>query len=381
MLAILVIGVFEALFLFLLLMSKNRKSKSDLFLGIILALYAFSIGLTYIEMYNFENGFPYPEMMNLSWLLLFLHGPALWLYIKSLSKANFSFQPVYLLHGLPFIIFTTIHYFSFIQLPEAEKIEITSSGIFKEQVFYKISVMCIGVSTLTYNFWALGLLRKHRQNLKQYFSKIEDFDLSWLKVLIVATLCIYLVNVGLFNLDLVFHFASYQTLMLLAYCFAAVYILVIGFYGLRQKNVFTDLSGGGIEFSVETIKPDIKPMNGNIQNAENELVNKLLSETETKQFFLDPELTITQLGRLLNIKTDQLSGILNNELGQNFFDFINKYRIEEFKIQCLDYKNNHLSIMGIAYNCGFNSKASFYRAFKKYTGMSPGEFIEAAKRK
>jgi len=65
----------------------------------------------------------------------------------------------------------------------------------------------------------------------------------------------------------------------------------------------------------------------------------------------------------------------------NFFDFINRYRIEEFKIQSILKANNHLSIMGIAYNCGFNSKASFYRAFKKFEGISPTDYIERSHKK
>jgi AraC-like DNA-binding protein len=62
-------------------------------------------------------------------------------------------------------------------------------------------------------------------------------------------------------------------------------------------------------------------------------------------------------------------------LNQNFFDYINKYRIEEFKIKCLGKENKHLSVMGIAYDSGFNSKAAFYRAFNKFEGISPTAYI------
>jgi uncharacterized membrane protein YphA (DoxX/SURF4 family) len=81
----LLFGVFEAFFLILLLTGKKRKSASDLYLGIILFLYALTLGGPWVEIYNYHNGFPYPAFLNISWLFLLLHGPALWCYIKSLT--------------------------------------------------------------------------------------------------------------------------------------------------------------------------------------------------------------------------------------------------------------------------------------------------------
>jgi len=71
---ILIVGTFEAIFLLLLLLGKRNKSLPDLLLGIIFLLYAISIGGVYFELYNIRNNFPYPAIMNLSWIFLFLHG-------------------------------------------------------------------------------------------------------------------------------------------------------------------------------------------------------------------------------------------------------------------------------------------------------------------
>ena len=176
---ILIIGTFEAIFLILLLIGKKNKTRSDLFLGIILSLYASSIFTTYIEIYNIQNNFPYPQIINLNWLIMFLHGPALWFYIKSLSFPVFRFKLIYLLHFIPFLVFSIAHYFNFIHLPVSEKIHIAGNELFKDQIFYKISVLSIGISTITYNLWALKLIQKHRHNLLLNFSKIEDLDLNW----------------------------------------------------------------------------------------------------------------------------------------------------------------------------------------------------------
>jgi len=229
------------------------------------------------------------------------------------------------------------------------------------------------VSTITYNIWALNLIRRWRDKLMQQYSKIEDIDLRWLRALIIASLISYSVNVALFNLDLIFHFATYKFLMFLSYSFASVYILFLGYFGLRQGNIFidslretgatTDRSGNGKITSPAISTDDV-------------FIKTLVRNMEEKQPYLDPEITISRLSDLLNVKTEFLSEVLNSKLNQNFFDFINRYRVGEFKNQCISKTNGHLSIMGIAYNCGFNSKASFYRAFRKFEGISPSEYIE-----
>ena len=369
---ILAIGTFEAVFLTVLLLAKKNKSRSDFFLGLIFFFYALSIGSTFIEVYNFNHHFPFPALMNLSWLILFLHGPALWLYIKSLSKPAFRFKAVHLIHFMPFLVFLVIQYVSFIQLPEDEKILLVEQNLFKEHVFYKISVLAIGVSTISYLLWALLLIRHFRTKLKQQYSQIERLDLSWLKTLIIAALICYGINILLFNLDLIFHFASYQFLMAITYSFASVYILVLGFYGLKQPDVFLN-NTLALEKTVDKLVESEKPQ---VKANETEFVADLVATMNSKKPYLDPELTLESLGKIMKVRPEFLSGMLNTQLKQNFFDFVNRYRVEEFKKECVSIENKHLSVMGIAHNCGFNSKAAFYRAFKKFEGITPTAYIE-----
>lgn len=371
---ILIIGVFEAVFLILLLISKKNKGKPDFYLGTVLGLYALSIFLSYTDLYNIKHGFPFPGIINLSWLVVFLQGPALWFYIKSLSDRNFTFRPVHLLHFLPFIVFATVHYYDFIRLPLEERIYIAVNEVFKEKVFYKIAVLSIGISTITYNLWALNLIKRYRKRLEYYFSKTDSIDLSWLRTLIIATLIIYLVNVTLFNLDLIFRFTSYKVLLMLSYGFASVYMLIIGFFGLKQKNVFLSLPDVALDSRTNRSK---KPVSGGENGS---FVADFLTFMDAQKPYLDPELSLSKLSGLLRVKPEYLSEILNSNLNQSFFDFINRYRIEEFKKRCIDESSRNLSIMGIAYDCGFNSKAAFYRAFKKFENISPTAYIQGVTR-
>jgi len=341
-------------------------------------LYAISIGSVYLELQNLKNNPAYSAITNISWLFLFLHGPALWFYIKSLSDPDFRFKPRYLLHFIPFIFFSVFQYFNFISLTVPEKILFLENDLFKEMISYKITVLAIGVSTISYNIWALNLIRRRRDKLMQQYSKIEDIDLGWLNTLTIAALVSYSVNVALFTLDLIFHFATYKYLMFLTNIFATVYVLFLGYFGIRQGNIFINSVG-------VTRKSDVKPASNEIPSpaitTDDAFIRTLIRNLEEKQPYLDPEITISRLSELLDVKIEFLSEVLNSRLKQNFFDFINKYRIEEFKIQSILKANNHLSIMGIAYNCGFNSKASFYRAFRKFEGMSPTDYIERSHKK
>lgn len=375
---ILLIGAAESIFLFLLIAGKKQKQLPDFALGSMFLLYAFSIGLTWLELYNAKNNFPYPEVINLSWLILFLQGPALWLYVKSFTFQRFQLKPIYLLHLIPFLFFLVYHYFDFIRLPVAEKLALAETGMFKEKLSYTISVLAIGIFTTGYNIWALILIRKYHKKLKQNFSSIEHIDLNWLRILVWASIMVYLLNSILFVIDLFVQFATYQYLMLLTYSFASVYIFFLGYFGLQQGDVFTT---NRFYTEKEDDGAETTGTSSERIHDENEFVNRLLIFMENQQPYLDPEISVLKLSDMLSVKPEYLSEVLNKRLNQNFFDFINKYRIEEFKVQALSASSRHLSIIGIAHNCGFNSKAAFYRAFNKFERTTPSAYVSGSHKK
>lgn len=402
---LLIIGTFEALFLILLIISKRERRISDFFLGFIFFSFALSIGFTWLEIFNADNGYPFPWALNISWIFIFLHGPALWFYIKSLSITGFRFRPVYLLHFVPFVSFFVAQYITFFSLEPSHRIHLVMNNAFQDWTLYKISVIGIGISTFTYYIWGLKQIRDRRKRLKRHFSRIDNKDLEWLRILIIVSLVVYAGNVGLFNLDLIFDIAPYQVLMLAAYSFASVYILVLGYFGLRQGNVFLSNMGGSVHAmnAQEQVEvPEADPGKGSETDAQTDrepgrnstriadraadrerqsFILRLTKFMEEQKPYLEPEITLSKLARMLKVSPEYLSEILNRHLNHSFFDFINQYRIEEFKLECLSAENAHLSIMGIAYNSGFNSKAAFYRAFRRYEKISPSEYMERLRKK
>ena len=101
----------------------------------------------------------------------------------------------------------------------------------------------------------------------------------------------------------------------------------------------------------------------------------LTSAMQTDKLYLDPELTVEKVGRHLQLPPKTVSFVLNQHLQKSFNTFVNAYRIEAVKQQLTNPANEHLTLTGIAFECGFNSQATFQRAFRKMTGVSPKEFI------
>jgi AraC-like DNA-binding protein len=87
-------------------------------------------------------------------------------------------------------------------------------------------------------------------------------------------------------------------------------------------------------------------------------------------------LTLSELATKLNTNTSVLSAVINTGFGKNFNDFVNEYRVETFKRKAAAPDSKHLTLLAIAFDCGFNSKATFNRAFKKVTDLSPKAFLE-----
>lgn len=111
--------------------------------------------------------------------------------------------------------------------------------------------------------------------------------------------------------------------------------------------------------------------------AESKIVLKNLSkEMQEGKWFQDTSLSLRKLADKLNISSNKLSWLLNEKMGKNFNDYINSLRLESFKAKALDPRNSHLTLLGLAYDSGFNSKSVFNTFFKKMEGMSPRAWVK-----
>lgn len=366
------LGVFEAVFLFALISTKKEKSLADSILGGIFFLFGFNIFLSFLEFYNRQNGYPIPFFINTTPPFILLHGPMLWFYVKAQTEQNFRFKPIHLLHLLPFTLMELDFILNIYSLPQALKIQMDASEGFKHMLSYGFFMLMILILPSTYYIWTLSILHKYIRLIKNNFSKIENIDLKWLRVLIISSLVMTsIINIPFF-IDFFIPLAPFVWMQAASFIFVSLYVLFLGFFGHKQESLFTKVPLQQVESQPETKK--------HINKADETFIYKLLENMKELKLYLNPDLNLSALSIAMNVSEEYLSSVLNNHLHRNFFDFVNKYRVEEFKTQCLDPQNDSFTLIGIAYGCGFNSKATFNRVFKNSTNLTPGEYKQSVSR-
>jgi AraC-like DNA-binding protein len=213
-----------------------------------------------------------------------------------------------------------------------------------------------------YAFKSMGVLRKFTAEIKNIFSSIEKINLSWLRFVLFGYGLLWLVIIvsslwGIVLGSRIPYAGDFITLT------TFVVSITIIYFGLTQPGLF----------SREEEKPKYLKSTLTEKDARG-YTQKLLDYMETEKPYLTPSLTINHLSGELGIHPKHISQIINENFNQNFFDFINSYRVEEAKRHLLKGDRSNMNILQILFEVGFNSKAAFNRAFKKYVGMTPREF-------
>jgi AraC-like DNA-binding protein len=150
---------------------------------------------------------------------------------------------------------------------------------------------------------------------------------------------------------------SYTVLLALNY--------ILGFYGLRQEKIFeAEPEEAQDKYKRSRLQPDFKER----------VVQKLLALFENEKPYLRSELTINDIAAKIKAPRHVVTEVLNTTLGKNFYQFVNEYRVEAVKRMLSDPKYQNLSIEAIGFECGFNSKSTFFSVFKQMTGTTPAKW-------
>jgi AraC-like DNA-binding protein len=170
-----------------------------------------------------------------------------------------------------------------------------------------------------------------------------------------------------------FNFISFEDGDNLMYITLTVIIYFLGYYGIKQKPVLSidnPISQNGTNPTQKS-----KYATSSLKDVEKEKLSQRLTKSmENEKLFLNENLTLKELADKLETSPNNLSQIINEKFNKNFYEFINEYRINEVKSLLTDPKYSNYSLLGIAFECGFNSKSTFNSVFKQFTGKTPSEF-------
>ncbi len=154
-------------------------------------------------------------------------------------------------------------------------------------------------------------------------------------------------------------------------------LIAFGFYGFRQTAIFSNIDNQEIPSWNQDSGSSEKvsySKSGLTEEKIDSLARRLAKHMEIEKPFLNENLNLALLAIQSEISQPHLSQIINQRFKMNFYDFVNRYRVEEAKEKLSSSDFDHLSVLGIAFDFGFKSKSSFNRYFKKYTGVPPSVF-------
>lgn len=381
-------GIVITIFLAVLLTDKQGKSVADRILIIWLCAIAFHLILFYL--FITDKIYNYPALLGIHLPYPLIHGPLLFLYTAELTNQQPKKRIVWLLHFFPVIILY-LFLIPFFSLPSAEKINVYRNYGAGYETLINVCFYAIIISGIAYVTASLFLLRSYRRSIKDEFSNIEKINLAWLRYMIYGTAVIWIcVIIGIEPL-------IFGTVVL--------FVFFLGYFGIRQVGIFISAHAptgqlqalsaeespkeSATQFFQEQLPDDaadqpeldsvpqkIKYEKSGLGEEQAERIYKQLLGCMTNQkLFSDSELTLAALAKTLDVHPNHLSQVINSFEGKNFYDYINLYRVEEFKKLAPLPDNRNYTLLSLAYECGFNSKTSFNRNFKKATGVSPTEYL------
>lgn len=284
-----------------------------------------------------------------------LYGPVLYLYIRRLVK-KISFKPGDILHIIPSAYFIVNHS-AFYFLSTKEKWQILKFGNIEDHVLLK-NTYDIHVIIASMVFYFLLILTTLRTEISSTNSRrwLNWVAYSFLGYVVSFTSYFVLVHFGIIDIKFDYFIG-----------FAMIFFIAsVTYFGFMQPNIFDGMP-------IEKIIPFSKYQKTGLDIKHSKILKeKLLRVMELQKPYLNSELRLADLACELDIPKHHTSQIINENFDMNFFDFINKYRVEEWKQ--IIRQDGSQNITEALYASGFNNRVSFYKAFKKSTGLTPKEY-------
>lgn len=351
-------GIVLSVFVVLLLNGRDvRKGRANVYLSILMLALAFSIAhilfagavVSHISARVYSVGDP----------TFFLIAPLLWFYTCALGGEKIPVGQR-LLHFLPFL---------FIVALSLTLRSIESRGLISWLDKYHNAIVVVFwilliVQFSSYLFMIRNKWRVYSLRVENEVSNKENVSFTWVRFYMIVFL-----TVNVIFLCILFVAIHYDDRSLLVRSTAVVFslsVFAIGYKGILQREVFH-------VNNVPVLSSVPSPVHARTNEQEQRL-QELNAFMESNRPYLDPDLTLTELAAQMKTTRGALSALINEAAGSNFYDFVNRYRVEQVKKLMADPAMKNYNVLGIALEAGFRSKSTFNLIFKRFTGLTPSEY-------
>ena len=373
---ILLMTAMQCLFCFLLLcITSDRNVKSTLFLALFLLAHAL-IPMNELMMWGAEFKVTvrnlFPTLYFVPAIAYYVDGALLFLCFKSLAFRDFSLTKIDLLHLLPLLTYASFIWMTFYSQPEAQRLDMINSESFVYSASYVYMEFFSKLVRVFYAVACFVLISRYSSLLQDTNSNMEKIHISWLRALVIGFSVVMISETVLAGAKIINIFSElslqqFSHIGLTGYYFTFILVNLLVFTAVRYFGVFEQ---------VNEVTPAKKAKSG--QFLQPELAAKIDSAIRHDKIYMEPDITLDTLAESLTIMPRDLSTLINRHFGVNFYEFINRYRIEEAKrmLTAEDYKAT--TITDIYLEVGFNSKSVFYNFFKKIEGITPSQCRQAS---
>jgi AraC-like DNA-binding protein len=372
------LGAVQGFVLAVALATHRRNRTANRLLAV--AVFAFSLQMLSVVYHavGFERVFPH--FFGVAYPLPLLFGPLVLLYALTASDRTRGLRRRDALHFVPFVavVLWGLPVYAMSGAGKIALYEQLRAGL-RPESFAVIDTLKY-VSGIVYSIVTITALRHHRRRIEDSYSSLEHVNLRWLLVLTLAGAAIWGLATAFHVLDLLRPpgpVVSEDSVVALG---IAILVYGIGYMALRQPEVFTVATG---EWRVQRPTAESAPPAGASPRYERSglgereaaaLEARLLDLMDRDHPYRNSELTLADLAERLQTSPHKLSEVLNAQLGQTFYEFVNGYRVREVQRRLADDTTRNLTLLSLALDAGFASKSTFNAAFKKHTGRTPSDY-------
>ena len=299
--------------------------------------------------------------------------PLTYLYLKKISEKNKFLKKEDLWHFIPLLVNVIL---ALILVPghadtivgqSNETLKSSMKMIWENNPHHNILAVTSRVfsflQAIIYPLLVYKLFKKYITAIKDNSSLLKGSNAVWIKwVVLIIPAEGFFEGFGLLGIY------SYSWMLVLVYSFLVFYAFFFFIHALQQKDISSIVFPDDTSFEGNS---NVKVISITQQKQESRKIVDTFIENE---FYLDPEISLQDLAMKLEVAKYKLSKIIKDEGYDNFYDFINHFRIEKSKKLLSEIPDNHV-IESVVTESGFKSRSTFYRVFKESTGVTPKEFI------